>query len=254
MKKILKHIDILVKSFRMFGYSGVFLAFRMLYLKSSKTSNRIFKLKGLKNKIHLRLNSTDFSCFTDIMLDQSYNINIAEPEWIIDCGANIGLGTIFFKEKYPNTKIVAVEMEEENFEMLEKNTNSYNNVFLEKAAIWSSSGEDLTIVDWDREWGYLVTDENKELLSKKVKSITINNIIEKYNLKVIDLVKIDIEGAEKEVFGKGENSWLWKTKILIIELHDRINPGSSKALFDSLAKHNFSLSLQGENLIFKLND
>ena len=53
-----------------------------------------------------------------------------------------------------------------------------------------------------------------------------------------------------EVFESNTEGWLPKTRVLIIELHDRMKPGCSKAVFNAIGKHNFSLDMKGENLIF----
>lgn len=193
-------------------------------------------------------------CFDDVILNQSYNLKISDPEWIIDCGANIGLATVFFKQKYPDSKIVAIEMEDGNFSMLEKNTYGYENVFLEKAAIWSNSSAHLFIEGGDKEWEYQVSSTGNDFDSKSTKAITINDIVEKYAIPTIDIIKIDVEGAEKEIFRKGTFDWLSITKVLIIELHDRMIPGSSKVFFQAITEYDFSLELRGENLIFTRKD
>lgn len=79
-------------------------------------------------------------------------------------------------------------------------------------------------------------------------SITIDKIIELYNIDKIDILKIDIEGSEKEVFEESE--WLDKVNILIIELHDRMKKGCSQSVLNSVMKFDFSLQINGENLIF----
>lgn len=65
------------------------------------------------------------------------------PEWehpksprvIVDAGANIGLTSVFYSNKYPRAKIFAIEPEPSNFELLKKNTASYTNVVRIQAAL-----------------------------------------------------------------------------------------------------------------------
>jgi hypothetical protein len=71
---------------------------------------------------------------------------------------------------------------------------------------------------------------------------------------ILDIVKLDIEGAEKAVFESNYEDWLPKTRLLIIELHDRMQPGSSKALFNALTRYNFSCETKWENLLLYNND
>ena len=65
----------------------------------------------------------------------------------------------------------------------------------------------------------------------------------------IDLLKIDIEGAELEVFSNNYESWLPKTKALIIETHDQDRKGTTRPFFSTIAKYNFSTTISGENFV-----
>ena len=50
----------------------------------------------------------------------------------------------------------------------------------------------------------------------------------RYGIEFIDILKLDIEGAELEVFETSE-SWIGKVGMLAVETHDRFRPGCSKA-------------------------
>ena len=86
-----------------------------------------------------------------------------------------------------------------------------------------------------------------------VRSFTLKEIMDKYNSSTIDLLKVDIEGAEKELFSSNYEYWLPRTKVLIIETHDRLKQGCSKSIFAALASYNFSLDIKGNTLIFHRN-
>jgi hypothetical protein len=66
----------------------------------------------------------------------------------------------------------------------------------------------------------------------------------------IDVLKLDIEGAEKNVFGKDFEKWLPKAKVLIIEFHDRMVEGCSSTVLKALSHYNFRSEVKGENTIF----
>jgi hypothetical protein len=70
----------------------------------------------------------------------------------------------------------------------------------------------------------------------------------------IDILKIDIEGSEKELFESDYETWLPKVTTLIIELHDRMREGSSLSFFRALTKYNFRLAVKGENLICTIKE
>ena len=83
----------------------------------------------------------------------------------------------------------------------------------------------------------------------KVLTINIDEILNQNNWDIVDIVKIDVEGAEKELFDSNFERWIPRTKCIIIELHDRMKKGCSKSFFKAISKYNFSCELRGENLI-----
>ena len=71
-----------------------------------------------------------------------------------------------------------------------------------------------------------------------------------YNIDEIDIIKMDIEGSEFYVFYELSDIWLKKTKILIIEMHDRKIPGCSKKVLAKMKKLGFIYKIYSENYIF----
>ena len=64
------------------------------------------------------------------------------------------------------------------------------------------------------------------------------------------LIKLDIEGAEKEVFGAPDvDEWLSKVNVLVIELHDRMKRGCSYEFFKAISKYHWFHAYRGENII-----
>ena len=91
-------------------------------------------------------------------------------------------------------------------------------------------------------------------LKGSISTITIDEIMKILNVKKIDILKIDIEGAEHELFKNNYDTWLPNTRCLIIELHDRMRNRSSQNFFKAISKYDFSYSHQGENLVFINNN
>lgn len=216
-------------------------------------------LNELKFPMHLRKNSSDILTFHQIFTFKEYEINLGfVPKFIVDAGANIGLSAVFFTNKFPDATIVAVEPEKSNFEMLLKNTNEYKNIFCVKKAISNQSDLSFDVVDKGfGNWGFVTQVKNNGQLEKvvdQVDSLTIDEILVYYKLECLDLLKIDIEGAEKNLFESNYENWLPKTKCIIIELHDGITKGSSKSFFAAISRYNFSYFNRGENLLFINND
>jgi FkbM family methyltransferase len=237
---------------KIYGISG--LIFFIKYLFGIYTN---IKLSKLKNTFDLRINTTDIYVFKQIFIDFQYNIELNYiPEIIIDCGANIGLTSIFFSNKFPDSKIYAIEPEKNNFDLLVKNTSEYENIVCSNNAIFNETNILLNVENVGLgEWGYITNStkvKNNDLRrNMKVYSISVSEIMNKYKLETIDLLKIDVEGSEKELFESNYDFWLPRTKCIVIELHDNLKKGCSKSFFNAINKYDFSLSLSNEILVLK---
>ncbi|MDI5950674.1 FkbM family methyltransferase [Flavobacterium yafengii] len=215
--------------------------------------NKIHLLK-LGFPIYLRPRSSDLLTFHQIFTFKEYDVNFGFiPRFIIDAGANIGLASVFFTNKFPEVKIVAIEPENSNFQMLQKNTKDYKNILLNKRALSNQSNLIFDVVDKGfGNWGFVTEIHDLNVIHKivdTVRSITIDEILIEHNLEYLDLLKIDIEGGEKELFESNYENWLPRTKCIIIELHDGITKGSSKSFFNAISKYDFSYFNRGENLL-----
>ena len=93
-------------------------------------------------------------------------------------------------------------------------------------------------------WGFM-TEETDQAGEDTIAAISIDEIMNRYNLEHIDICKINIEGAEKELFEKNYDTWLSKTKLISIELHDRMKEGCSKSFFKAMINYNFALTHKG---------
>lgn len=191
------------------------------------------------NSLQLRTSTPDLSVARSSLVDGEYSqIKTNDPRIIIDAGANIGTTSIFFASKYPNAVVYAIEPEIENFALLVANTKPFANVRPINAALW---GKDEQRVLRDRltgPWGYTVSDsgDGSRPLAQTVACICMKSLIEAENIDSIDLLKMDIEGGEKDVF-ENCDEWIDSVKIVTCELHDRIIPGCSQAF--SLATKDF---------------
>ena len=209
-----------------------------------------FRLNKLKYPFSIRDNPYDFATLEEVILKEDYNIEIDfEPCTIIDGGANIGLTSVFFANKFPRAKIVAVEPEMENFQILQKNTSSYDNISLLYAGIWDHHAF-LSVVDEGKGTNAFTVKEVFENTESAIKAVSVDEIMKQQGWTAIDILKLDIEGTEKNIFEQNYESWLPKVKILIIELHDRIIAGCSDAVFAAIGKYHFVKKEKGENLIF----
>jgi FkbM family methyltransferase len=205
-------------------------------------------MQGFQHPIVIRPRTTDRFVFEQIFLDRDYEVPFEpSPQFIVDAGANVGLASIYFANKYADATIIALEPELDNFAILVRNTRDYPRIVPMRAALWSRC-ETLSLDNQRESWSCRVSAFNKSG-GGTADGITMAELLRHYGRSSIDILKMDIEGAEREIFSSECRSWLSRTRLLIIELHDHINPGCSQALDAAISDLRFSRTEQGENTI-----
>lgn len=136
---------------------------------------------------------------------------------ILDCGANVGVSILRYKQMYPSAKIIAFEPDAKIFECLKKNINSngFSDVELVQKAVWINN-DGVNFGSEGADGGSVYYSKNKNV----VPSIRLKDMLS--SMKKVDLLKIDIEGAETDVLiDCGEE--LKKVKYLFVEYHSMTN-------------------------------
>jgi len=249
-------IDSLKMYFNIVGLNGMTLAVKSQLLKQRATFDKYWQ--NCPHPISLRLPGSDLYTYEQIFYDEEYKFKTKhDPEVIIDAGANIGLTAIYFANKYPNAKIIAIEPDSGNFEMLKQNVAFYENVTPIQGALWHKN-EQISLVDPGLgEWGFMTEDnetaKNISATSRHlVEAYTVDKIMEMFDLDRVDILKIDIEGAEKEVFSD-TSAWIHRVDAIIAELHERMKPGANRSFYNGT--NGFDQEWQrGENVFLVRRD
>jgi len=166
---------------------------------------------------------------------------------IVDAGANIGLSIIYFKRLFPAAKIIAFEPDSHIFSVLKDNVSAYqlDNTVLINKALWKeettlsfhSEGADAGRLDKNREGS------KNELVE--------TDLLSKYLNQQVDMLKIDIEGAELEVLLECKNE-LRNIKNIFIEYHSfKDSPQQLGHLLDILKQNGFRYQIQNTAFISK---
>jgi FkbM family methyltransferase len=151
---------------------------------------------------------------------------------ILECGANVGLASLYFKKKYPNAKIIAFEPDPKIFGFLKKNVESsgFKGIDLNQKAVWYENTK-LPFFSEGSDSGRIL--EGPESLC--VESIDLSE----YLTTKVDFLKIDIEGAEFEVLSKIERC-LSNVERLFLEYHSYKNlPQVLDSLLGILKRNGF---------------
>ena len=158
------------------------------------------------------------------------------PRLIVDAGANVGFATAMFANRFPNAKVVAIEPDAKNCELFRRNCGGYSNVKLLHAAVWYRSGRMKIENPDDASFLFRVTEDRSD--TGGIPALTFPEIIANAGADVIDILKLDVEGAEKVLFEHG-SEWLRKVRLIIMELHDGYVAGCSEALFKAIEGRNY---------------
>jgi hypothetical protein len=98
-------------------------------------------LPGYQAPVLLRTRTSDVPTFEKVFVSREYEFPYPnrEPRLIIDAGANVGYASIFFARKFPSSRVLAVEPQRANYELLLRNVAAYPNVVPRRAALWNSN-------------------------------------------------------------------------------------------------------------------
>ncbi len=242
-------MTLLPRYIRNLGFASGLLTF----LKVEFVRLEKFRLPPYKGHLYLRARTSDIKVFREIFLFKTYAMKLSEsPEVIVDAGANIGLSSVFFAHRFPDASIYSVEPEQSNFLQLQKNTASYPNVKPVRAALWHCDAL-LGITDpQEHHWAFTVKEVGAETPAS-FDGISLRSFMLENGLERIDLLKIDIEGAEHELFSEGYDYWLPRTKAIIIELHDWLREGCSATFFKAISRYPIKMFVYEGMLVIELN-
>jgi FkbM family methyltransferase len=211
----------------------------------------IIKFNFLLHPLRIRVNENgDTATFNEVILRNDYEIRLKiDPKTILDCGANIGLTSIYFANKFQNAQIISIEPEKNNYSLLQENSSYYPKIKTIRSGIWSSSTF-VKVIDGGKGSNAFSISETDIDDPEAIPSVSIKDIMDQNNWNYIDILKIDIEGSEKEIFTKNFEFWLPNVKVLIVETHDRYIQGCSSAVFKAIIKYPFNCKIQGSNFVF----
>lgn len=157
--------------------------------------------------------------YEELFLDEIYRFQTNnEKPVIIDCGANIGLSSLYFKTIYPNAILHAFEPDAVLFDLLEQNTqvNGFTDTHLHQAAVWIED-TNLSFSNKGSEASHIDLSNQSE---NQVKAIRLASFLEQFDH--IDFLKMDIEGAEFQVVADCLDG-LKKVDHFFLEYHGKVN-------------------------------
>ena len=182
------------------------------------------RVKGVERPFYLRLGTTDWMVLNELFFERGYDAIFSEPlapvRRIIDLGANIGLSMRLWQIHYPDARTIGVEPDEGNLEMCRRNLEasvSRPDFELVRACAVSRKRTvylDTTMGGWAMQMRDAPTGG-----AVAVPGITLPELLDRFDdASTIDLLKCDIEGAERELFADC-GKWVHRVRNIVVELH-----------------------------------
>jgi FkbM family methyltransferase len=229
-----------------FGFPGGL----ALYLRTKiRRAERRIAVPGMAHPLYMRTGTSDRSAFNEVIVKRWYDHPFpGTPRFIIDAGANVGYASVRFAELYPHADIVAIEPDRENFEILQQNIAPYPHVRGLRCGLWPRTANLVIDNPEAKSWAFRVREARDG--EAGFPAVGIGEILRESGASTLDILKLDIEGAELELFSDERcHAWLERTNMIFVELHDRIKAGCTDAMEKAVARHGFQRQALGSNLI-----
>jgi FkbM family methyltransferase len=195
-------------------------------------------INNKKREVFLRTGAGDIDIFYEVFWKKVYDLKTSATfNCIIDLGANIGLSAIYFSTIFKEALIISVEPDPDNYNLLLKNCEGdirAKKIAPLHAAVYSRNTE-LYLNKSRNAYNSTVSEVGDQ--HNYVQGISIEKLCFDYGIKKIDLLKIDIEGAEEVLF-ETDYEWLRLVDKIIIELH---SDNAKENFINAVVKYGFTV-------------
>ena len=202
------------------------------FLRGEKQEREIEQkiLQQLDSALHLsptevtlrgqRLSVVDGPTFASIYREQfhqemfRFDSDCSSP-LMIDCGANVGLVTLYLKSIFPDSRIIAFEPDPLCFAALRANCSHLSKVTLHQAAVWSENST-LSFSRAGAVGGHVSALANGRSSTSNVEVSTVR--LRDFLVEPVEFLKLDVEGSEIDILADCEQNLHW-VRRMFVELH-----------------------------------
>jgi FkbM family methyltransferase len=188
-------------------------------LKETESGDRnsepvALRLQNLHHPIFIRPGTDDAHTVINNIIRKEYDhIQPSNPPvWMIDAGAYIGDTSVYFLSRYPKLRIISLEPGWMSHQMAQMNLAPYGDrATLLQKGLYTHDG--MACFSGDN------TAASISEAGLEIDCVTISSLLEMYAIPRVNILKMDIEGAEEEIFLSKPQEWLNRVDLLIIEIH-----------------------------------
>jgi len=242
-------------------------SFDSFWVQTVKETTTNINIGSTSREFHFRPGTSDEGVIAQVFKNGDYNLrrlrrgpelagfcelgaSSKKASLILDAGANIGASPVFFACSFPKARVVAIEPENDNFELLSVNTRDLP-VECIHGAVGSKPGLVDLVDPGEGSWGFRTSASGDgKSTNQSVQCVTINEIYKAHAHDCFPfIVKIDIEGGEHDLFSEN-TEWVAKTPLIIIELHDWLLPrkATSRPFLQCISSYDRDFVYIGEHI------
>lgn len=181
-----------------------------------RRSTITLRVPGVGHPLLCRLEEPDRFTLCHIFAARWCEVPIPlNPRLIVDAGANVGYASVFYANAYPGASIIALEPDANNLETARLNVAPYPQVELLRAGLWSQDGALEISNPAESSWAFAL----REATSGSVPGISVPTLLGRSGHDRIDILKLNIEGGEQELFTNGWEEWLPRVNVVLVQTH-----------------------------------
>ena len=205
----------------------------------AQVSLRLRPLEG--GRVRVRPHTADIFSVRDTFLSR-YHLPPAQPgapavTRVWDLGANIGLTAAHMAVLFPSARILAVELDGANADLCRENLSGWSaRCEVMQAAVWPTDGEVEYELAARDEQSFRAQDARapRDPARARAPSIALNTLLAREDPDAaIDVVKMDIEGAEEQVLSE-HTEWAERVRTIIVEVHEPYDVDRCRGDLDAL--------------------
>lgn len=219
------------------------LSIHQKYLGQFLFSNHVFPIEIQGLKFFIRPRTTDLYILAEVFEEKCYQPTLKlkkeKVKLIVDLGAHLGSFSVWANQTFQPKKIISVEMEKNNLEMLRQNiavNKLSNKIKIIGKAIYPQNTQ-MKLKKHHFDLGAHQLDDSNNNQQEEIETISLAKLIKENRIKKIDFLKVDIEGAEKDLLtSKNKNLFKNLVEFIIMEVHSssHLSKEDSKEYFERL--------------------
>jgi FkbM family methyltransferase len=209
----------------------------------------------VEHHLYARRGTSDLDVFGMVFSAGEYEpvSDQSDVRFILDGGGNVGYSAAWFLATFPDAVVCSIEPDADNVQLLRRNLEPYGpRAIVLHAALWSTN-TDVTVVggyrdgrSWSRQVHPL---GGVGAAGAAVPAVTIDEVMRMVGVERISILKLDVEGAEAELF-RNPHTWIDAVDAIAVELHDDAGFGDATAAFRAaIAPLDMDVRTSGELVI-----